>query len=206
MTCGRTSIRFSSFRRIGIRHEFARRLFASALGFRIPAAAAPPVAARPHMARAVRRGAASSARATRDAELRAPQNGVTVLTPHTPLTAPGFHDDQIPLLSKLVASTLARERIDRVRRVALHADGVAAAAEARAALRRLRLHGRARGVQGRAAPARAARERVAARGERRVLRRPEPLRSAPRTPLERPPFSRAASTATTSRRGARCRR
>ena len=47
------------------------------------------------------------------AKLRAPQNGVTVLTPHTPLTAPGFHDDQIPLLSKLVASTLARERIDQ---------------------------------------------------------------------------------------------
>ena len=46
------------------------------------------------------------------AELRSPHPGVTVLTPHTPLTAPGFHDDQIPLLSKLVANALARERID----------------------------------------------------------------------------------------------
>ena len=45
------------------------------------------------------------------AELHAPANGVTVLTPHTPLTAPGFHDDQIPLLSKLIATALARERI-----------------------------------------------------------------------------------------------
>ena len=46
------------------------------------------------------------------AELRSPHPGVTVLTPHTPLTAPGFHDDQIPLLSKLVAHALAREQID----------------------------------------------------------------------------------------------
>jgi protoporphyrinogen oxidase/glycosyltransferase involved in cell wall biosynthesis len=46
------------------------------------------------------------------AELRSPANGITVLTPHTPLTTPGFHDDQIPLLSKLVAGALARERID----------------------------------------------------------------------------------------------
>jgi len=46
------------------------------------------------------------------AELRSPHPGVTVLTPHTPLTAPGFHDDQIPLLSKLVANALPRERIE----------------------------------------------------------------------------------------------
>jgi protoporphyrinogen oxidase/glycosyltransferase involved in cell wall biosynthesis len=43
-------------------------------------------------------------------ELSAPCPGVTVLTPHTPLTAPGFHDDQIPLLTKLVGQALARER------------------------------------------------------------------------------------------------
>ncbi|MGE5170154.1 MAG: NAD(P)-binding protein, partial [Rudaea sp.] len=41
--------------------------------------------------------------------LHAPQNGITVLTPHTPLTAPGFHDDQLPLLQKLVERALARE-------------------------------------------------------------------------------------------------
>jgi protoporphyrinogen oxidase/glycosyltransferase involved in cell wall biosynthesis len=46
------------------------------------------------------------------ATLRSPQNGITVMTPHTPLTAPGFHDDQIPLLSKLVGQAIARERID----------------------------------------------------------------------------------------------
>lgn len=44
------------------------------------------------------------------AELAAPAPNVTVLTPHTPLTAPGFHDDQIPLLQKLVGQALARER------------------------------------------------------------------------------------------------
>lgn len=46
------------------------------------------------------------------ADLRAVHPGVTVLTPHTPLTAPGFHDDQIPLLSKLVTNALVRERFD----------------------------------------------------------------------------------------------
>jgi protoporphyrinogen oxidase/glycosyltransferase involved in cell wall biosynthesis len=44
------------------------------------------------------------------AELHAPCHNVTVLTPHTPLTAPGFHDDQIPLLTKLVGHVLSRER------------------------------------------------------------------------------------------------
>jgi len=42
---------------------------------------------------------------------RAPVRNVTVLTPRTPLNAPGFHDDQIPLLSKLVANALAREQM-----------------------------------------------------------------------------------------------
>jgi UDP-galactopyranose mutase len=46
------------------------------------------------------------------AELRAPCPGITVMVAHTPLTAPGFHDDQIPLLSKLVAQTIAHERFD----------------------------------------------------------------------------------------------
>jgi len=43
------------------------------------------------------------------ADLRAPQNGVTVMTPYTPLTAPGFHDAQIPLLQKLVGHAVVRE-------------------------------------------------------------------------------------------------
>ncbi|HKU86905.1 MAG TPA: FAD-dependent oxidoreductase [Casimicrobiaceae bacterium] len=43
--------------------------------------------------------------------VRAPARNVTVLTPRTPLNAPGFHDDQIPLLSKLVANALAREQM-----------------------------------------------------------------------------------------------
>jgi protoporphyrinogen oxidase/glycosyltransferase involved in cell wall biosynthesis len=47
------------------------------------------------------------------AELRAPLTGVTVLRPHTPLTAPGFHDDQIPLLSKLVGQAVEREKLGR---------------------------------------------------------------------------------------------
>ena len=46
------------------------------------------------------------------AELRAPHPGVTGMVPHTPLTAPGFHDDQIPLLSKLVTQALAHEGFD----------------------------------------------------------------------------------------------
>ena len=55
--------------------------------------------------------------------VHAAERGVTVLTPHTPLTAPGFHDDQIPLLQKLVGQALAREGFDQLWRVALHADG-----------------------------------------------------------------------------------
>jgi UDP-galactopyranose mutase len=47
------------------------------------------------------------------AEMSAPHHAVTVLTPHTPLTAPGFHDDQIPLLQKLVGQALAREGFER---------------------------------------------------------------------------------------------
>ena len=42
---------------------------------------------------------------------RAPVRNVTVLTPRTPLNAPGFHDDQIPLLSKLVGNALVREQM-----------------------------------------------------------------------------------------------
>jgi protoporphyrinogen oxidase/glycosyltransferase involved in cell wall biosynthesis len=45
------------------------------------------------------------------ATVRVPNRNVTVLTPRTPLNAPGFHDDQIPLLSKLVANALAREQM-----------------------------------------------------------------------------------------------
>ena len=45
------------------------------------------------------------------AELRAPMTNVTVLRPHTPLTAPGFHDDQIPILQKLLDQTVRREHL-----------------------------------------------------------------------------------------------
>ncbi|HEY0856521.1 MAG TPA: glycosyltransferase [Albitalea sp.] len=37
--------------------------------------------------------------------------GVTVLRPHTPVDAPGFHDDQLPLLRPLLAGHLADEGI-----------------------------------------------------------------------------------------------
>jgi glycosyltransferase involved in cell wall biosynthesis len=43
------------------------------------------------------------------AERFAPLTSVTVLRPHTPLMAPGFHDDQIPLLQKLLHQTIVRE-------------------------------------------------------------------------------------------------
>jgi len=41
------------------------------------------------------------------AERLQPAPGVTVLRPHSPLTAPGFHDAQIPLLQKLLHNTIA---------------------------------------------------------------------------------------------------
>jgi UDP-galactopyranose mutase len=43
--------------------------------------------------------------------LRAPLTNVTVMRPHTPLTAPGFHDDQLPVLQNLLARVIARERL-----------------------------------------------------------------------------------------------
>ena len=47
------------------------------------------------------------------AELRAPLTNITVMRPHTPLTSPGSHDDQIPLLQKLVSQTVEREHLGR---------------------------------------------------------------------------------------------
>ncbi len=38
-------------------------------------------------------------------------NGVTVLTPHTPVHAAGFHDDQLPVLEPLLAQWLAQQGI-----------------------------------------------------------------------------------------------
>lgn len=52
-------------------------------------------------------GAACSARF----ETATPAPGVTVLTPHTPVEAPGFHDDQLPALRPLLAETLRAEGI-----------------------------------------------------------------------------------------------
>ena len=41
-----------------------------------------------------------------------PDTGVTVLRPHTPIDAPGFHDAQMPTLRALIAGFLAAEGID----------------------------------------------------------------------------------------------
>ena len=41
-----------------------------------------------------------------------PVPGVTVLTPHTNVDAPGFHDDQLPLLRPLLGDWLREHRID----------------------------------------------------------------------------------------------
>ena len=72
--------------------------------------------------------------------------------------------------------------------MALHADGAAAPDEARAAHRRLRLHGRSHRVQGRTAATAAARERAHARRQRRVRRRPESVRDEKVAPPQRAPF------------------
>ena len=41
-------------------------------------------------------------------EMREPAAGLTVLVPHTPVAAPGFHDDQLPLLQPLLAMSMRR--------------------------------------------------------------------------------------------------
>ena len=38
-------------------------------------------------------------------------SSLTVLVPHTPCDAPGFHDDQLPILQQLIAEYVDRERI-----------------------------------------------------------------------------------------------
>jgi UDP-galactopyranose mutase len=45
-------------------------------------------------------------------EQSSPAPGVQVLRPHTPVDAPGFHDDQLSLLEPMVADWLAQEGID----------------------------------------------------------------------------------------------
>lgn len=46
-------------------------------------------------------------------ETQVPVANVTVLRPHTPQNVPGFHDEQIPLLQKLIAETVEREGLGR---------------------------------------------------------------------------------------------
>jgi UDP-galactopyranose mutase len=44
-------------------------------------------------------------------ETHAPLPGVTVVVPHTPVAAPGFHDDQIAALHPLLAQDLQQQRV-----------------------------------------------------------------------------------------------
>ena len=44
-------------------------------------------------------------------EVQRHDSGVTVLVPHTPVPAPGFHDDQLPALESLLADWLAQQSI-----------------------------------------------------------------------------------------------
>ena len=52
--------------------------------------------------------------------------GVEVWVPHTPVEAPGFHDDQLALLQPLRRRAAARAGHRRPHRLVLHADGAAA--------------------------------------------------------------------------------
>ena len=45
-------------------------------------------------------------------EVTTPAPNVRVFRPRTPVTAPGFHDDQLPVLRQLIAETLVAEGID----------------------------------------------------------------------------------------------
>src|SRR5438270_1255977 len=47
------------------------------------------------------------------AEMLSPMPNVTVLRPHTPVRAPGFHDDQLPVLRDLVREAVAAQGFDR---------------------------------------------------------------------------------------------
>jgi hypothetical protein len=45
-------------------------------------------------------------------ECNAVTASLTVLVPHTPCDAPGFHDDQLPILQQLIAEYVAREGLE----------------------------------------------------------------------------------------------
>jgi glycosyltransferase involved in cell wall biosynthesis len=45
-------------------------------------------------------------------EITEPATGVTVLRPHTPLHAPGFHDEQLPFLKALIGDYLRAHAVD----------------------------------------------------------------------------------------------
>ncbi|MCY7316978.1 MAG: glycosyltransferase [Rubrivivax sp.] len=45
-----------------------------------------------------------------DAQTR--ENGITLLVPHTPVSVPGFHDDQVAVLQSLVAGWLQKQRLE----------------------------------------------------------------------------------------------
>ena len=126
--------------------------------------------------RRLRRGAGALRRTRRGSSGRRRAPGVEVLRPHTPIDASGFHDDQLSLLEPMVAGWLDEQGIDDYVVLALHADGAAAAAGAQAARRDLRLHGRAVGVQGRAAPDEAARDGADEARRAGPHRRSRPLR------------------------------
>ena len=111
--------------------------------------------------------------------------GVEVLRPHTPVEHWGFHDDQLSALQPLIAGYLAEQPDRRLRRLVLHADGAAAARRPDAARDRLRLHGRAVGVQERAAPDAPARDRAAEERRPRRHRRAAPLRGQAQCQPER---------------------
>ena len=129
-----------------------------------------------------------------------PCPGVEVLRPHTAVDAP-----RVPRRPAVGAATADRRLSRRPthRRLpglVLHADGAAPADRPRAASARLRLHGRARRVQERAAADAPARNRAAEERRPRPHRRPSPLRGQARRQPERRSACRAPSMPTTTPR------
>ena len=114
-----------------------------------------------------------------------PADGVEVWRPHVSGDAPGFHDDHISVLQKLIADAIRQERIGDYWIWFYTPMAVPLAAGLRPQRHRVRLHGRTDAVQERAAPAGAARERAVQGGRPGVHRRPEPVQLEEGAPPER---------------------
>ena len=173
---------------------------------RLPATAAPDDALRTKPSRLLRRGADSSTTRRRRGSRSHVRDGVHVVVPHLAAglrLKPSRRRASAPLLERVCSRVRAHQRLPAL---VLHADGLALHTTTSTPARgRLRLHGRAVRVQGRAATACAQLEQRADASRRPRVHRRAGLYEAKRRCIRTSTPFRAAWTSRTSRRARQCR-